>query len=191
MLPSCSPRLIVAPRLALPGESVLNMNCWWWTQRAPLRKQNSGYLTVLLLPTEILIYKGNFIFSSFPDSFYNSAEKAVLRYYPIYSIWIYSQLFKSAASGHWLSHASPLGSDLFGGTRPFLPSNPSHGSPGPGLHHRGCFPRQLISRMQPGSKYPGCHWTPPLVWHSSACFNIQLISRQWPWSQQVKGMQLL
>lgn len=75
VLPSCSPRLIVAPCLALPGESVLNMNCWWWTQRAPLRKQNSGYLTVLLLPTEILIYKGNFIFSSFPDSFIIQQKK--------------------------------------------------------------------------------------------------------------------
>ena len=75
VLPSYSTRLTVAPCLALPGESVLNMNCWWWTQRPPLRKQNSGYLTVLLLPTECLIYKGNFIFSSFPDSFYNSAEE--------------------------------------------------------------------------------------------------------------------
>ena len=42
MLPSYSTRLTVAPCLALPGESVLNMNCWWWTQRPPLRKQNSA-----------------------------------------------------------------------------------------------------------------------------------------------------
>ena len=46
------------------------MNCWWWTHRAPLRKQNSGYLTVLLLPTEFLIYKGNFkyVLSNFNES---------------------------------------------------------------------------------------------------------------------------
>lgn len=191
MLTSCSPRLTVAPCLPLPGERVLNKNCWWWTQRAPLRKQNSGYLTVLLLPTKFLIYKGNFIFSSFPDSFYNLAEKAVLRFYPIYSIWLYSQLFKSAASGHWLSHVSLHGNDGFGGTHPFLPSNSRHSSPCPGLYHRGYFPRQLISRIQPCSKYPAYHWTSPLVWPNSAWFNVQLISRWWPWSQQVKGIQLL
>lgn len=189
-LPSCSTRLTVAPCLTLPGESVLNMNCWWWTHRAPLRKQNSGYLTVLLLPTEFLIYKGNFIFSSFPDSFYNSEERAVLRFYPIYSIWIYSQLFKSAASGHWLSHVSPLGSDVFDGTHPFSLPTPVtallvQGSiPEDAFPDSWCLGYSLAASIQDISGL--LHWS-----DSSARFNVQLISRWWPRSQQVKGMQLL
>lgn len=167
-----------------------NMNCWWWTHRAPLRKQNSGYLTVLLLPTEFLIYKGNFIFSSFPDSFYNSEERAVLRFYPIYSIWIYSQLFKSAASGHWLSHVSPLGSDVFDGTHPFSLPTPVtallvQGSiPEDAFPDSWCLGYSLAASIQDISGL--LHWS-----DSSARFNVQLISRWWPRSQQVKGMQLL
>lgn len=164
------------------------MNCWWWTQRAPLKRGNKilDISQFYCCQQKFLIYKGNFIFFLFPDSFYNSAEKAVLRYYPIYSIWIYSQLLKVLQVVIDFRTRPPLGVISLVVPAPFSLPTPVTALLVQGSITEDCFPRQLISRMQPGSKYPGCHWTPPLVWHSSACFNIQLISRQWPWSQQVK-----
>lgn len=96
-----------------------------------------------LPPTEFLFHEENFLFWFF----YNSVKKAILRSYPICVIEIYSQLSRSAGSGHLFSHMSLHWSDRSAGAS-FFSSYSHHTFPDPWVYHR-CFLRQVVSRINP------------------------------------------